>query len=1145
MKTRRGQTPRAGVFGRIAALALIGAIAASSAWAQQEPAGDAPAYADTYLGFTRVLANPEDVALAEKDVEEAVKRFTDRVAEFRREVSNVVETYREYQESQLDKQYDKLVSELEDKEYQLVLSAIAQIELFLSRYPNTPEYSPDAMFRLAELYYQKAKREFDLVQDEKLREYEKQLAMFDEGLIDKEPAPPHADFGKPISLYSHISRDFPDYRYIDAVYYLLAYCYQEESNFPGVREAFENLIASRPQSKYVPESYLRIGDAYFKEYDYPPALQSFMAAAQFKDSEYYDQILYKLASTYFITDRFQDAIDVFAALNDLSEQMYEKDGKHSNFREESVQYIAYCYAQGENYWAGAGVQNAVVYFDRIGDRKWEADVFRQLGDYYVQQAKWNEAAVSYRRVIDKDPWHPDNPELQDKIIRIYVFGMRDEERQHVERSRLAKDYGETSEWARRNAADPDALRRAEELVQGSLKHWAYFQHAQAQKYRQTGKTAEAAEFYRRAAEAYQAFLSQFPHDRDAYDLTFRLADAHFFSGDYLKAVDYYVAVRDSKVSDKYFQDSAYSVVLCYDNLIGKSGLALTISEEQAQAQQRERLKGQVEKKPIPELKQKYLDASVFYVANTTQPLDQDKIAWNSGEILFEHNYLDEAREKYMDLVNRFPKSEFAVKAARRIIDTYYVSEDWVKVTEWSEKLAALEIGSSEGRAEMRAKLKEIKGNAMAQYAQQLEQREEWDKAAAQYMKAVEQEPQSAQAPAMLYNAAVNYARAKRPAKAMELFQRMVDDYPKAEFAAESLYLVAENAYDSYNLDQASTAYARLYAEYPNIDPKRRCLAIYNHAQLKEFDHDYAAAARIYERYADACAAAEADAPTILLRAGELYEKLEDVANMNRVYTAFIDRFGRAADNQRWVVPAYVKIADAYQKRKNPREAVKYYNKAIDFFLSHPGIGADFVANQAAAQSRFTLNEAEFEQYRAQGISGASQNAMKASFEKKRTMMNDMVLLYEQVKQFKNPEYFLAASFRMAEAVELFADSLFDAPIPKEVRQGGEDFVLTYQQMLSDQARPFYDQAAAAYLQAFDGGKKAKLFSSPWMKKLLTSLNHPNIKAVLATPVTMRKPEKPRFRLEVVAPLPFDDGRAPLPPKAPSPAPATPPAAPPG
>ncbi len=108
------------------------------------------------------------------------------------------------------------------------LEAIKQFEAWVKRYPNDKRWTPDVLFRLAELYYEKATVDFQYAQVEyretvkRLRERSNRL-----GRELPEPPEPQIDYSVPISYYKRIIREFPHYENIDVVYYLLGYCLRE------------------------------------------------------------------------------------------------------------------------------------------------------------------------------------------------------------------------------------------------------------------------------------------------------------------------------------------------------------------------------------------------------------------------------------------------------------------------------------------------------------------------------------------------------------------------------------------------------------------------------------------------------------------------------------------------------------------------------------------------------------------------------------------------------------------------------------------------------------------------------------------------------------------------------------------------------
>ena len=93
----------------------------------------------------------------QKQLEElthALEQYESESKEFKREVQLLVEKKYEEKRNTLSNSYEKAIRDLEVLERKERLDAIAQFEEFLQRYPNDPKYTPDVMFRLAELYYE-------------------------------------------------------------------------------------------------------------------------------------------------------------------------------------------------------------------------------------------------------------------------------------------------------------------------------------------------------------------------------------------------------------------------------------------------------------------------------------------------------------------------------------------------------------------------------------------------------------------------------------------------------------------------------------------------------------------------------------------------------------------------------------------------------------------------------------------------------------------------------------------------------------------------------------------------------------------------------------------------------------------------------
>src|SRR6185295_16434833 len=125
-----------------AAIATISLVLLASPAAAQPPPG--------------VAADPRVLDEMAKDL----VRFQEAVRGYR-SATNVVIRRAYYDKIRAIKgKYEPLITQNEKDERDRRLDAIAMFEAFLRKYPTDKRWTPDAMFRLAELYYEKSSDEF-------------------------------------------------------------------------------------------------------------------------------------------------------------------------------------------------------------------------------------------------------------------------------------------------------------------------------------------------------------------------------------------------------------------------------------------------------------------------------------------------------------------------------------------------------------------------------------------------------------------------------------------------------------------------------------------------------------------------------------------------------------------------------------------------------------------------------------------------------------------------------------------------------------------------------------------------------------------------------------------------------------------------
>ncbi|MFT7582456.1 MAG: TolA-binding protein, partial [Myxococcota bacterium] len=254
-----------------------------------------------------------DLALQREreDFDRIYERFRAVSLDYQGEVSKLLaETFDERQAS-VNRRYTKQSKEASLTVRQRRLEAITRFERFVQKYPSDAEHTPDAMFRLAELYYERSAVDFDDAE----QRYATEKDLFDRGKIPSEPRSPVRDYSDSVKLYQTMLSRFGDtYRYADAVYYLLGYVLEESGQDLEARKAWLALVNRLPKSEYAPEIFLRVGENHFDYGEFAEAAEVYKRALAYTDSRFYDKALYKLAWTYFQIYDYDSAILTFKDL---------------------------------------------------------------------------------------------------------------------------------------------------------------------------------------------------------------------------------------------------------------------------------------------------------------------------------------------------------------------------------------------------------------------------------------------------------------------------------------------------------------------------------------------------------------------------------------------------------------------------------------------------------------------------------------------------------------------------------------------------------------------------------------------------------------------------------------------------------------
>lgn len=1040
---------------------------------------------------------------------EATRTYEEHARDLREQLRELAERKYKERRAKIEANYKNQLEPVNALERRRRLEAIEAFERFIATHTTDREFLPDAIFRLAELYYERIDDEYQIAATEYRVGYQRWK---NAGSVGEQPLEPTKRFGPSIELYRRLINEFPSYRLLDGAYYLLGYTLRQQGEVQDGMVAWRSLVDRFPESRFFSEVWFRIGDQAFDDEDWPTAIAAFETIVPDKGSEFYDKALYKLAWTFYLVNRFDDSVQRFFELLDFSYAKKEKDGAPGSLlEEEAIQYVAISFGddnwgRGDEYSAAAKaasrepisatevdyVRFATDYFQRgaVTPRVYERDVMAKLGDNLFRQSKHVQAVAALERALSLEPLHRDSPKLQDQIVQSWVRE-RQFDRAAEARDKLVKTYTSGTLWARRFANDAEALKAADDFGRANLYGAALYYHQQASSYYEADRKESAEQYFKLASSSYQDYLSRYPHDKNAYELGYFLAETFYYSDRFGDAVLQYEKTRDSTAGSKYKAESALNAVYSYEEVIaaGLKDGSLQKLEISADASRQDK-----QPEAIPELRMKYVAAIDKFLIGGSEHDKAPAFGYRAGEVFYTYGHYPEAIRRFRVVVDQYPETTPARLAANFILDDLMARKDWKGAADNAAVFGAKNVGGGDvGR------FKVIEGGARFNIAKEtLESGAKLmdegriadgiamlESGADQYLQLLAEDPKRETADIMMYNAALSLEKARRPLKAAELYERLYVEYPTSENAPESMFRVANKNEQAFNFDKAVATYLALVKKYP--DSKRRADAQINAALALEGQQKYTEAATEFERYATLFPGQD-DAAGVFFRASLVHKRHGSDTAESAVLRRFIGRYGSTASQVPKVVEAWARLGDiaSSQAIKNPgarKVAVAAYGEAVS-----RGQGNELAA-PFAAKSAFALAEDEYAAYERMKIVSRTSKAQLKELEAKSVKLTAAETTYKRIiTTYKVGEWSLASLYKIGSLYDNMQRVVLKSPCPDDIRGlYGDAGCDEYATAVEDNAFNVSQKAVANYQVAHEKAKEFKL-TNEWTKKTQDALN---------------------------------------------------------
>lgn len=970
--------------------------------------------------------------------------------------------YKQYEREKNREAYGELANQKRQE-------AITQLKKILAEQQLPPDTKAEMLMRLAELYWEQSKYEYNVEMVTFDEEYEKWFELAEaQQKKTKEPAVEttrsSAFTRKAIENYRIILQNYPNYGRVDEALFFLAFSLNDIGEAQDSLAMYIKLVKSYPKSDFVPDSYNAIGEYYFNNNNAFKALQAYKRAANFPDSKIYTFALYKMAWCYYNVGEFGEAIDTMKELVAESDRRLEANPEELgiSLKEEALRDLVLFFSEEGD------LEAAKEYFTRYGEKRYYRKMLSRLGTIYMEQGKNELGIQTYRTLIAEKPFAADNPSHQNAIIKAYWDRDRfDEANEEIDK--LVVTYGKESRWNQENADDKSALKDSRRLIERNLRNVAIDSHQQALKRR-------SAKLLLLAEENYKRYLDYFPKGKKTYEMRYWYAEVLYKLKKYDLATDSYEMTVESDPKGKFLKDAAINTIFSIEKYIGNQK-KIWDRETKAEKNRRKKLSDPKEKYAPIEMREwesRLIKACDAYAKNLPEDEKTLNILYKAAYLQYEHNEFNNANDRFLQIIRGNPKSELAQFSVNIILDSYALIENWDDLNKVAREFYNNpDVGKT---TKFKTSLRDIYQNATFKIAEgyaTAEKKKDASKAFEDFYREFEDAKIRDLA---LYNAAFWAGQSGDKLRRVTLRTEFVEVFPEPlgketktrQLFEKSVSQLGDHYQSVANYGMAGKYYRTLYDADKAFDLEgftKSQDALYNAALFAEALDDIEGATQHFRDYLATWPEGDDVLDTKMRVARMLTTAGKTDAAKNEWKTIYGDTATPPAEN----MEARQQYGELLPDRK---DQLSHFKTSLKYFDGvKKGIDGTDLSRLYAAEMQFELLEADWSEFA--DISMPADKSAGRVLKKKVEGLSSLEKKYISVLELKAGAWGIAALYRIGTLYSNFAHKLRTAPCPDKL---DEDQCFLYGAGLQDRAYPVADKAVDAFQKARDKSYELGLYT---------------------------------------------------------------------
>ena len=371
-----------------------------------------------------------------------------------------------------------------------------------------------------------------------------------------------------IALYKQLLERFPLYERNDQVLYQMSRAYEDMADVEGAMVVMNRIVKEYPASRYMDEVQFRRAEYFFTRKKFLDSEDAYKSIVNMgSNSSYYDLALYKLGWTFYKQEMYEEALEFFMSLLDYKvsigydfEQTENKvDMKRIN---DTYRVISLSFSNLE------GAESIIDHFDKVGRKPYELGVYSNLAEHYFIKRRFGDAAKTYGAFIDRNPLHEISPHFYMRVIEIYKQGRFP--KLVVESKRgFASAYGVKSEYWKH--FDVKKYPKVIALLQTNISDLAYHYHAL---FRNKLFASKKKMHYAEATHWYKEFISSFPKDEKTPEIHYKFAQLLLQGNEYANSAREYERVAYNYPLHEKSSASGYASVFAFRENLKAASVAM-------------------------------------------------------------------------------------------------------------------------------------------------------------------------------------------------------------------------------------------------------------------------------------------------------------------------------------------------------------------------------------------------------------------------------------------------------------------------------------------------------------------------------------------------------------------------------------------